>query len=66
MDFFAEASAKTGENVKNTFINVGKMLYQKHIKKILSTKKDQMKKGKKLQKKRVNSENSVPTGPESK
>ena len=32
MDYFAEASAKTGENVKTTFINVGKMLYQKHIK----------------------------------
>jgi hypothetical protein len=40
MDFFAEASAKTGDNVKTTFMNVGKMLYQKHIKKILSSRKD--------------------------
>ena len=27
MDFFAETSAKTGANVKETFINVGKLLY---------------------------------------
>ena len=33
------------------------MLYQKHIKKILSTKKDQMKKGKKLNRKKGGPEN---------
>ena len=52
MDFFAETSAKTGANVKETFINVGKLLYQKHIKNILSSKKNQQKKGRKLDRKR--------------
>ena len=37
MNYFAETSAKTGDNVQETFINVGKMLYQKHIKKILTS-----------------------------
>ena len=27
LDYFAETSAKTGDNVKETFISVGKMLY---------------------------------------
>ena len=27
LDYFAETSAKTGDNVKETFIAVGKMLY---------------------------------------
>ena len=48
MDFFAETSAKTGANVKETFINVGKLLYQKNIKNILNSKKNQQKKGKKM------------------
>ena len=49
LDHFAETSAKTGENVKEAFITVAKMLYQKNIAKILSTKRDHSKKGKKLQ-----------------
>ena len=50
LDHFSETSAKTGENVKETFITVAKMLYQKNIQKILSTKRDHSKKGgKKLQ-----------------
>lgn len=45
MDFFAETSAKTGENVTETFVNIAKLLYQKNITKILSNKRDHSKKG---------------------
>jgi GTPase SAR1 family protein len=31
LDFFAETSAKTGENVTETFVNIAKLLYQKNI-----------------------------------
>ena len=31
LDYFTETSAKTGENVTDTFISVAKMLYQKNI-----------------------------------
>lgn len=39
LDYFAETSAKTGDNVKETFTAIGKMLYQKNIEKILNKKK---------------------------
>ena len=38
--FETEIYSKTGEGVKEIFINVGRMLYQKNIMKILSTKKE--------------------------
>ena len=46
LDFFAETSAKTGDNVTETFVNIAKLLYQKNIQKILSTKRDHSKRGK--------------------
>jgi Ras-related protein Rab-14 len=40
LDYFAETSAKTGQNVNESFISAAKMLYQKQIKKILNSKKE--------------------------
>jgi Ras-related protein Rab-14 len=34
LDYFLEASAKTGENVEKAFIMAAKMLFKKHAKKI--------------------------------
>jgi hypothetical protein len=34
LDFFVEASAKTGHNVENAFITIAKMLYKKNKSKI--------------------------------
>ena len=53
LDAFTETSAKTGENVKETFLSIAKMLYQKNIHKILSSKRDLSRKGKRLNKKAV-------------
>ena len=53
LDYFTETSAKTGENVQETFLTIAKMLYQKNINKILNNKRDHSKKGaKKLSKKK--------------
>ena len=46
LDSFEETSAKTGDNVKETFLSIAKMLYKKNITKILSSKRDLSKKGK--------------------
>lgn len=48
LDYNTETSAKTGNNVTNTFTNVAKMLYQKNISKILSAKRDLTKRGKRV------------------
>lgn len=38
MSGFFETSAKTGENVENTFITAGKRLFKKYYRKILEEK----------------------------
>ena len=40
VDFFTEASAKTGENVSEIINEVGKRLYKMNIKKILGAKRE--------------------------